>query len=170
MRVGMLLLLVVWTSSGEARASTDVLVTEAVVNAPVDRVWDAFTTKAGMESWMAAVADIELVVGGRWRASYQKGADLNGDTAIHQTILSFDAGRMLSFRTIKSPANFPFAAAIGQTWTVVYFDPIDPKRTRVTVRMLGYPASDTAEAQKMRAFFESGNKATLDALVKRFSR
>jgi uncharacterized protein YndB with AHSA1/START domain len=150
-----------------AGGSLEPIVFEAIVNAPVERVWDAFTTKAGMESWMAATGDIEPRVGGRMRTSYRKGADLDGETAIHQTILSIDPGRMLSYRTVKSPAGFPFAAAIGQTWTVIYFEPVEGGRTQVTVKMLGY--SGEAESQKMRAFFEVGNKATLDALVKRFS-
>jgi uncharacterized protein YndB with AHSA1/START domain len=148
-------------------AVLDSIVTEAVVDAPVSRVWEAFTTKAGMESWMVASGDIDPRVGGRMRTSYRKGADLEGDTAIHQTILSIDPERMLSYRTVKSPAGFPFAATIGQTWTVIYFEPLDARRTKVTVKMLGY--ANDAESQKMRAFFEGGNKATLDALVKRFT-
>jgi hypothetical protein len=114
-----------------------------------------------------ANTDIELTVGGRWRTTYRKGADLEGETAIHQVILSLDPGRMLSYRTVKSPKNFPFAAIIGQTWTVIYFDSLDANRTKVTIKMIGY--SDTPDAQKMRAFFEVGNKATLDALVRRFA-
>jgi len=148
-------------------ATLDSIATEAVVNAPVSRVWEAFTTKAGMESWMVANGDIDPRVGGRMRTSYRKDADLDGDTAIHQTILSIDPERMLSYRTVRSPAGFPFAATIGQTWTVIYFEPLDAGRTKVTVRMLGY--SNDAESQKMRAFFDVGNKATLDALVKRFA-
>jgi uncharacterized protein YndB with AHSA1/START domain len=143
------------------------IVSEAVVPAPVQAVWEAFTTKAGMESWMVANGDIDPRIGGRMRTSYRKDADLDGDTAIHQEILSIDSSRMLSYRTVKSPKDFPFATAIGQTWTVIYLDPIDAGRTKVTVRMLGY--SSDAESQKMRAFFERGNRATLDALVKRFA-
>ena len=148
-------------------ASMEPIVSEAIVNAPVDRVWDAFTTKAGMESWMAVNGDMEPRVGGRMRTSHRKGADLDGETAIHQAILSVDPGRMLSYRTVKSPAGFPFAAAISQTWTVIYFEPVEGGRTKVTAKMLGF--SGDPESQKMRAFFEWGNKATLDALVKRFA-
>src|SRR5688572_32651172 len=147
--------------------ATEPVVTEAVIDAPVAVVWEAFTTKGGMESWMAASADIQLAVGGRWRTSHQKNADLDGDTAIHQEILSLDPQRMFSFRTVKSPKNFPFAGTIGDTWTVIYFEALTADRTKVTVRMLGY--TDTPDAQKMRAFFEFGNKATLDALMKRFA-
>ena len=151
----------------QVATSLDPIVTETIVNAPVSRVWEAFTTKAGMESWMVANGDIDPRVGGRMRTSYRKDADLEGDTAIHQAILSIDPERMLSYRTVKSPAGFPFAATIGQTWTVIYFEPLEGGRTKVTVRMLGY--SNDAESQKMRAFFDVGNRATLDALVKRFA-
>ena len=148
-------------------APSDAIVSETVVDAPADRVWAAFTTREGMESWMVANGDIDLRVGGLIRTSYRKGADLDGDTAIHHTILSFDPGRMLSYRTVKSPKDFPFAGVIGQTWTVIYLDAVDATRTKVTVKMLGY--TNAAASQKMRAFFEVGNRATLDALVKRFA-
>jgi uncharacterized protein YndB with AHSA1/START domain len=154
------------TQASVAHASTEPLVAEAVVDAPADKVWDAFTTKEGIESWMVASGDVDLRIGGLMRTTYRRGADLDGETAIHQTILSIDPGRMLSFRTIKSPKDFPFAEAISKSWTVVYLDPVEIGRTRVTVKMLGYDSDP--ESQKMRRFFELGNKATLDALVKRF--
>ena len=150
------------------QVETGPLAAAADVNAPVGQVWAAFTTSAGIESWMTAEGDVELRVGGLMRTSYRKGAPLDGDTAIHQSILAFDPGRMLSFRTVKSPADFPFAAVIGTTWTVVYLEPLGDARTRVTVRMLGFTADP--ESQKMRAFFARGNQATVDALVKRFAR
>ena len=151
-----------------AQTADDVIVNEAVVNAPVSEVWKAFTTRAGIESWMVGTGDIDLRIGGLMRTSYQKGADLNGETAIHQQILSLDPERMFSYRTVKPPANFPFAKQISATWVAVYFEPVDATHTRVVARMLGY--SSDPESQKMRAFFASGNKATLDALVRRFSK
>jgi len=154
------------TQASVARASTEPVVTQAVVDAPADAVWGAFTTKEGMESWMVASGDVDLRIGGLMRTTYRKEADLDGDTAIHQVIMSIDPGRMLSFRTIKSPKGFPFPQAISKSWTVVYLDPVETGRTRVTVKMLGYDSDP--ESQEMRAFFEGGNKATLDALIKRF--
>jgi uncharacterized protein YndB with AHSA1/START domain len=154
------------TQASVARALAQPLMAQAVVDAPADIVWEAFVTKEGIESWMVASGDVDLKIGGLMRTTYRKGADLDGDTAIHQAILSIDPGRMLSFRTVKTPKDFPFAEAMSKSWTVVYLDPVDASRTRVTIKMLGYD-SDT-ESQKMRAFFEVGNKATLDALVNRF--
>ena len=141
----------------------DVIVTDGVVNAPIDEVWKAFTTKEGIEAWMVAKTDIDLRPGGSWRTSYSATSTLDDDTAIQQEILAFDAPRMFSFRTVNPPRTFPFPAAIVKTWTIVYFEPTAEARTRVTIRMLGF--SDDAESVRMRAFFEQGNRQTLDELI-----
>jgi uncharacterized protein YndB with AHSA1/START domain len=142
------------------------VVTEAVVNAPVDAVWKAFTQKPQLEQWMVAKTELELKVGGTWRTSYSKDSDLNDDRSIHHTVLAFDEGHMLAFRTIKTPKDFPYPA-ITRTWTVVYFTPADSGRTRVTARMMGF--EDDEQGRNMRAFFERGNRSDMDALVKFFA-
>ena len=141
------------------------VVTEGIVNGSVDAVWKAFTTKPVIEQWMVAKTEIELKVGGLWRTSYNKDADLNGDAAIHQSILAFDPGRMLAFRTIKTPKNFPFPAIVN-TWTVVYFESAGAGKTRVTATMMGF--EDDEQGRGMREFFERGNKSEFDALIKFF--
>ncbi len=147
-------------------SAAEPLVAEAIVNAPLDAVWRAWTTVDGIQSWMVAKADIDLRIGGLWRTSYTREADLAGDTAIHHRILALDPARMLAFQTVKTPASFPFPGIL-QTWTVVYLAEENGGRTRVTVRMLGY--GDDEQSLKMRAFFEKGNQATVEALVKRFA-
>ena len=149
-----------------ALAAPEPVVAETIVEAPIGDVWTAWTTVEGMQSWMVAKASIDLRVGGLWRTSYTRDADLDGDAAIHHRILAFDPGRMLAFQTVKTPKTFPFPTAIRQAWTVVYLEPAGDGRTKVTVRMLGF--GDDAESQKMRAFFETGNQVTIDALAKRF--
>jgi len=148
--------------------SADVIVTEGVVNAPIDEVWKAWTTREGMESWMVGKTDFELTVGTIWHTSYDKKSSLDDESTIHQQLLAYDPLRMLAIRTVKPPKGFPFPNAIGNTWTVVYFEPLGPAQTRVTAKMLGYTGSE--ESQKMRAFFERGNRATLDSLIKRFTK
>ena len=146
-------------------ASLEPLVTEGVVNAPIEKVWKAFTDKSVIEQWMVAKTEFDLKIGATWRTSYSKDSNLNDDTAIHHTILAFDPGRMLSFRTIKPPKGFPYPA-ITNTWTVLYLEPVGAARTRVTARMMGFQDDD--QGAKMRAFFERGNKMELDALVRFF--
>jgi len=146
--------------------ATEPIVTEGIVNAPVTEVWKAWTTKEGIESWMVTKTDIDLRPGGMWRTSYSKDSNLDDDQSIHHMILAFDPGRMFSSRTVKWPKNFPFANAISKTWTVVYFEPVGESRTKVTAKMFGF--TDEEESQRMRAFFESGNKTTLDNLIKKY--
>ena len=151
-----------------AAQGRDAIVQDAVVNAPVEEVWKAWTTREGMESWMVGKTDFELTVGAIWHTSYDKQSTLDDDRTIHQQLLAYDPGRMLAIRTVKAPKGFPFPNEIGKTWTVVYLEPIGSAQTKVTARMLGFSANE--ESQKMRAFFERGNRATLDSLVKRFAK
>jgi len=146
-------------------ASTDSIVTEAVINAPVAEVWREWTTKDGIESWMVAKTEIDLRVGGIWRTSYSKTSNLDDDESLRHIILSFDPLKMFSMRTVKPPKSFPFQKAILNTWTVVYFESVGESRTRVTARMMGF--TEDEDSQKMRAFFEVGNRTTLDNLVKK---
>ncbi|MGH8103049.1 MAG: SRPBCC family protein [bacterium] len=145
----------------------DPVFTEAVVNAPVAKVWKAFTTKEGIESWMVAKTDIELKVDSIWRTSYRNDSTLHDDATIEQQILSFDPERMFSFRTVKTPKGFPWPEAIARTWCVVYFESAAPDKTKVTLRMLGFDRSE--ESRKMRGFFVAGNQETMDELVKKFA-
>ena len=73
---------------------------------------------------------------------------------------------MLSLRATKPPANFPFKSSIKGTWSVMYFDALGPKRTKIRVIGLGYGTDE--EATKMRAFFEMGNAWTIRKLQEKF--
>jgi len=146
-------------------ASPEPVVTEGLINSPIETVWKAFTEKTLIEKWMVAKTEIELKLGGTWKTSYNKDSNLNDDTSIHHTILAYDPGRMPAFRTIKFPQGFPFPAIVN-TWTVVYFEPAGAGKTRVTARMMGF--EDNEQGRSMRAFFERGNKTEIDALVKFF--
>ena len=151
--------------AGLVAQGAEPVVTEAVVNAPVDQVWRLFTTNEGIESWMVAKTEFELKIGAAWKTSYSKESNLDDDASIHHVILAYDPGRMLSFRTVKPPKGFPFPNAIAKTWNVLYLEPLAEGRTKVTARMLGY--TDEEESQQMRAFFVRGNQQTMDALVRR---
>ena len=153
---------------GSFRAQDDTrLVHEGLVNAPVDRVWAAFTTTEGLESWMAAHAAIELKIGGKMKTQYDPRGTIDDAKAIENTILSYEPMRMLSFRVTKAPDAFPFPNAIKNMWTVVYFEAQGEKATRVRGVSMGFGNDD--ESKKMREFFNRGNAITLDHLQKRFA-
>jgi uncharacterized protein YndB with AHSA1/START domain len=143
------------------------LVHEAVVNAPLDQVWAAYTTKAGLESWMVAHAEIDLKIGGRMKTRYDPKGTVDDPKAIENTILSYEPMRMLSFKVTKAPQGFPFPSAITNMWTVVYFEAQGEKATRVREVSLGFSSDD--ESKRMREFFNRGNAITLEGLQKRFA-
>ena len=154
--------------SGVCRAQDDDrLVHESIVNAPPDQVWAAFATKAGLESWMAAHAEIEIKLGGAMKTQYDPKGTTGDARAIESTILSYEPLRMLSFKVAKAPQGFPFPNAIKNMWTVVYFDAQGEKATRVRVVSMGFGKDD--ESKKMREFFNRGNAFTLQLLQKRFA-
>jgi uncharacterized protein YndB with AHSA1/START domain len=140
----------------------DPLVHEAIIEAPVQAVWDAFTTNKGMESWNVAHAEIDLRVGGLMRTHYDKNGKIGDPNTIENTILAYDPRRMLAIKATKPPANFPFKKAMERVWSVIYFEAAAPGKTRVTIHGLGYGTDD--EAQKMRGFFQQGNVYVLGKL------
>ena len=153
------------TASSSAR-DTSAIVAEAVIDAPVDAVWNAWASGDGLRSWLAPHADIDLRVGGRMRTNYGAQGSLGDPQTIENTILSLDPKRMLSIQVSRVPDGFPFPNAVKHMWTVMYFEPVGSDRTRLRVVGLGFQPDD--ESQRMRAFFERGNATTLQQLQRRF--
>jgi uncharacterized protein YndB with AHSA1/START domain len=143
------------------------LVHEGLVDAPVSEVWAAFATAEGQESWMVAQAELELKVGGLMRTHYDPKGTIGDAGTIENTIISYDPERMLSIRVTKAPEKFPFPNAVRSMWTVIYFEPVGPRSTRV--RIVGNGFGSDEESQKMRAFFDRGNAYTLTKLQERFA-
>jgi uncharacterized protein YndB with AHSA1/START domain len=143
------------------------LVHEGVVAAPVGEVWAAFTTGKGQESWMVAHSEVELKVGGRMRTHYDPKGVIGDAKTIENEIISYDPERMLSIRVTKVPEGFPFPSAVKGMWTVIYFEALGPRATRVRIVGLGF--GDDEESKKMREFFDRGNAFTLKKLQERFA-
>lgn len=161
-------LVMVLAFAGSARAQvTGPIVAEGVVEAPVEAVWNAWATGEGLRSWLAPHADIDLRVGGLMRTNYDAQDALGGPGTIHNEILSFDPGRMLSIRVVRFPERFPFPQAVGSMWTVIYFEPAGQHRTELRIVGLGFQPDE--QSQQMRAFFDRGNVQTLQVLQRHFS-
>lgn len=65
------LTLLVFLSVSAVHAQTsDSIVTEGVISAPVTAVWNTWSTTAGLKSWLAPHADIDLRIDGIMRANY----------------------------------------------------------------------------------------------------
>ena len=135
---------------------------EVEINAGVDDIWNAFTTAEGLKSWVAPLADIDFKVGGKWRANYNKDGKLGDATTIENTILCYDPKRMLSLKATGFPEGFEFEDAAKETWSIFYFIPVSETKTKITIVGLGY--NDTEQSKKMRSFFKTANKYSMDQL------
>jgi uncharacterized protein YndB with AHSA1/START domain len=155
------------TKRKAAAVSSDQLVTEGVIEAPVDAVWAAFTTKDGQESWNVAHAEIELKVGGKMRTHYDARGHIGDANTIENTVLCFEPKRMLAMQVTKPPETLPFKNAIQKVWTVIHFEELGTSRTRLRVVGVGYGEDD--ESSKLREFFKKGNAYTLKKLQERFA-
>jgi len=123
----------------ESASAPDIspIVSEAIIEASVDVVWEKWATSAGLRSWLAPHAEIDLRIGGRMRTNYSAQGSLGDPQTIENTILSLDAKRMLSIQVSKAPEGLPFVNTIQHMWTVLYFEPLWPDRTRLRVVGLG---------------------------------
>jgi uncharacterized protein YndB with AHSA1/START domain len=142
--------------------------TEAIIDAPLDAVWNAFATKEGQEAWNVAHAEIDLKIGGQMRTHYDAKGEIGDANTIENTILAFEPKTMLTFKVGKPPEKFPFKEAIKNVWHVLYFEEAGPNRTRLRVVGLGYSADE--ESKKLRAFFEKGNAYTLKKLQEHLAK
>lgn len=154
-------------TSSVIRANEAPLVTEGTVNAPVADVWALWTTSAGLRSWMAPLADIDLRIGGLMRVQYDPKGVLGDAKTVENRVLAYEPGRMLAIQVAKAPDDFPFRSSVGSMWTVLTFTPDGDGRTHL--RIVGLGIGSDEPSKKMRSFFAQGNAYTLQLLQKRFS-
>lgn len=146
--------------------ATESIVTEGVVNAPVAAVWEAWVTTAGLESWLAPNADIDLRIDGLMRTNYDPNGGLGGPGTIENRVLAYEPERMLSIKVVRAPHAFPFKSKVGDMWTVVYFQPTPEGTTMLRIVGMGFDSDH--ESQRMKEFFVRGNAYTLTQLRTRF--
>jgi len=148
-----------------AAADVSPLVVEGIIEAPVSEVWKVFSTPEGYRLLGPAQCDMDFRVGGLIRSCYSATATLGDPSTIQNRILSFEPGRMVSFRIDRPPQGFPFPNAWQGVWTVATFTDLGG-RTGLRLAMMGYTADE--ESQRMREFFKSGNAWALKKLQQHF--
>lgn len=135
------------------------------IDAPVERVWHAFTTTAGFRSWAAPIADVDFRLGGIIEAAYDRNGRVGAPGNIKNEIVAYVPQRMLAIRNIQAPPKLPFDAQTFQKiHTVNFFEPITDNRTRVTVAQPGFGKGPAYEG--VYKFFAAGNRWSLEQLKK----
>jgi uncharacterized protein YndB with AHSA1/START domain len=102
---------------------------EVVVPAKLEEVWNAFTTREGLITWLWSDVTVELRNGGDWTVHYPGGATGGG------TITGYTPQRQLVMRAM-APEKFP---TVRRERTTATFD-FEPQgaETRVTLTQTGW--------------------------------
>ena len=141
---------------------------EIEIPAPISEVWSAFTTAEGLRSWMAPVAATDLKVGGIMKASYNPKAKIGDPANIKNRIISYVPESMLSLQVAQFPPTYPFdTEKAGKLWSVIQFERISEKKTRVI--LIGLGIEEGEEWDKLHSFSVRANGYSLAMLPKRFT-
>ena len=141
-----------------------VLIQSFEVEAPAEAVWRAYTTKEGMESWAAPVAEVELKINGWIKTSYNKDATIGDSSTITLNIINFVPGRMLTLQA-ELTGNFPQFMQDDQKdlFNTVLFESVGPGRTEVTSYGIGYKKNE--KYMPLLKFFIIGNEKSYQNLI-----
>jgi len=132
---------------------------EVIVPAKAAEVWEAFTTNAGLDTWLWQDCTVDLREGGGWTVHYPGGKTGGG------TIVSFRDGRQLVLHAM-APERFPEVRSVGTT-AVFDFAP-EAEGTRVTLTQTGWKQGK--EWDDAYEYLASGNARLLEQLYARFAR
>jgi len=142
---------------------------EVVVAAPAADVWAAWTTSAGIQTFFAPRAEVELRRGGAFEIWFAPDAPpgLRGAEGLH--VLSFVPGEMISFEW-SAPPDFPEIRKRGASSTVVVqIARLGPRSTRVVLHQLDW-AGEGRDWEGMRTYFDRAWDIVLGRLQKRFAQ
>jgi uncharacterized protein YndB with AHSA1/START domain len=122
---------------------------EIVLNAPVERVWRAWTTRDGIRSFFAPDCDIDLRVLGKYDILFAPGAPVGLRGAENNLILAIQERKLLSF-TWDAPPIFPNIRK-QRTSVVIRLTQLDQKTTKLALTQSGW--GDGEEWDKVYDYF-----------------
>lgn len=154
-------------SSFRAPGGERVMEMAVEVPASLEDVWQAFTTAEGFESWAVKRARVDLRVGGEFETSYDPKAQLGARGNIRNRIEALVPRRLLVIRNVQAPPVTAFDVPTFQSLqTVIHFQPIGDRLTRVVLQCPGFGEGEKFES--VWRHFQMGNRWTLAKLRERF--
>ena len=109
---------------------------EVVVAAPIESVWQAWTTRDGIRTFFAPDAEIDARVGGAFHIFINPLADPGAKGADDMRFMALQRPTMLSFDW-NAPPSLPEVRA-QRTFVVVRLAAVDAGTTRVTLHHTGW--------------------------------
>lgn len=154
MKIVLLSLLLLGIVSLSAQETERVVKAEVIVNAGIDKVWEAWTTEAGVKTFFAPAGKIELRVSGAYEIYFNPENAPGERGAEDCMILALQPPTMLAF-TWSAPPHLPNVRR-QRTSVVVRFKELEKGRTQVTLIESGWGEGE--EWDKAFAYFSSAWK------------
>ena len=151
----------VW--AGAAHGAERSIDKEIVVAAPIQAVWQSWTTKAGIESFFAPEAEIDAKVGGAFHIHINPFGEPGMKGADDMRFMALQAPTMLSFDW-NAPPSLPEIRK-QRTFVVVRLADVDGKSTRVSLHHTGWGTG--GDWDKTFAYFDRAWSNVLASLKKR---
>jgi len=140
-----------------------VLVQEVLLEAPIRKVWDAYTTEDGWRAWASPKVEMDMRTGGTIRTHYGAKAKVGdpGTNTLH--VLSLVPERLLILQ-----------AEVGERWpaimkedaanlmNVIVFEDLGAQRTRILSYGVGY--KDSEAYRELMDFFIPANEGLFQVL------
>jgi uncharacterized protein YndB with AHSA1/START domain len=147
-----------------AHAEERTIVKTARIEAPVAEVWAAWTTSAGLKTFLSIDSAIELRSDGKYEFYFGPSASAPNRGSEGCTVLSYLPQRMLSF-TWNAPPSFPAIRALGpSTFVVLEFTANGEQATDLRLTHLGWREGEDWNA--VYAYFNQTWSMVLGALQK----
>lgn len=138
---------------------------EVIVEADRKAVWDLFTTKEGLESWITPVGWVDLRVGGIMETSYNPNAKEGDINNIKVKFEKIKPGWSYTARNIQAPADTEFGPVLEHIPTTLRLEEVAEGKVKVIIMMRGF--NETEAHQRVMGFFTEGNKWYLVRLRQR---
>ncbi len=137
-----------------------------VVPASAKEAFAAFATAEGWKTWAVPFAVGEPRVGAIMETAYRLDAKPGDRGNIRNQFIAWLPERLLVFRNVQAPPDFPNADLFANVVSVVEFVPLGPASTKIVLSGVGYgPGSGYDELYRM---FQRGNAWSLAKLKQRF--
>ncbi|MBL7561210.1 SRPBCC domain-containing protein [Olleya sp. YSTF-M6] len=141
-----------------------VLIQELTVKAPIDSVWNAYTTKKGWENWAVPLAEVDLKVGGHIKTNYNEQGKIGDSTTIITHIINYVPKRLLTLQA-EITDNFPefMKDDAKDFFNVIYFDELENGDTNIKSFGIGY--KNNPKYLSLMNYFIPANEKTLMKLI-----
>ena len=148
-----------------AAAAERMIEKQAVVNAPIEEVWKAWTTSEGIKGFFAPEARVEARSGGPFEVYMNPYAEPGMKGADDMRFMALQEPTMLSFTWNAPPSNPEIRNQ--RTLVIVRLKPVGEKQTEVTLHHVGW--GDGEKWDMAYRYFEGAWNTVLNNLQKRYT-